>query len=693
MRKIYIALLLTIALILFTVVPNTPIVIFAQKTETVLHILQPCEPPPTLRTWNAFYRGKPTYMILEPLFWYSRGERKFYPWLAESFSEKVTSEYIILTIKLRKGVKWSDGREFTALDVLTTWQCLKLLRHWYWKYIDHIEAPDNYTVVMYIKQPAPIFYKWWFLAGPRIVSYAQYGRFCPGLKVPGSVPLKGIDEEKLRKELLNYRPDKYIGTGPYVYERVSDTEWVYKLRDHYWVKDLKVTWTLETPKGKFKFGGGVPGYKLFDKIIWHRRISDPASWPLIMAGKFDYTWTGLSEVCYETMKRKPGYWVPTGPWLHGHALYFNCKKFPLKVRWAIAYAINKEEYCKVAVEWGPESVIPVEWPVCISPSDVYNWLPKDWLKKWINKYEYNPEKAEKLLKEAGYTKKNGWWYTPDGKKFSLTIHVPAGWAGWVPGAENIAVQLRRFGIDAKVIELDWGMWGEVIRKKGAFDLAIDFWTYGLYHPYDSYNRFYYWYTPPQGVGLHFDPVQYVPEGVSKYHGKVNATELVLKLVVTHDINEQREIVKALAYITNHYLPVLQLHEKKWANTVCIDHIDCAVGWAVFMDYKPIQIEMGNNPGFVYGFLLCSGLWRPKVVAPPPPAVPKGLMATVNATYKAITTLKSDIEKLKADVADLSAKVAALTGQFGGLIAAVVIEAIVIIILAIAVLRRRTPPTK
>ena len=672
-------ILLITALLVTSMLLTTPFIAAPQKTETVLHVLQPCEPPPPLRGWNVFYRGKPSYMIFERLFYESRGERKFYPWLATDFSTEETDKFLKVTIHLRKGVKWSDGKEFTALDVLTTFWCFGWLRGW-WpipKYIDHMEAPDKYTVIMYIIKPPPLAWKRWFFSRS-IVSYSQYGQFAPGLKIPGKIPLEGVDIDDLKKKLENYKPDKYIGTGPYEYESESATEWVYKLRPNYWVKDLKVVWKLETAKGTFEFGGGVPGYKLFDKIIWHRRISDPASWPLIMAGKFDYTWTGISETCYETVKKKPGYWVPTGPWLHGHAIAFNCKKFPLKVRQAIAYAIDLDEYCKVAVEWGPDSVVKAEWPVCISPSDVYNWLDKKWLEKYIDKYEYNPDKAAKLLQEAGYTKKNGWWYTPDGNKFSITVTVPAGWTGWVPGAENVAAQLRRFGIDAKVRELDWGMWGDTVRKRGDFDLAIEFWGYGLYHPFDTYNSYYLNY----GIkGFGFDPIVEVPEEVSKYHGTVNASELTSKLAENPN---DKELVKALAYITNHYLPALQMHEKKWANTVCIDHIDCAVSWEVFMWYKPIQIEMGNNPSFVYGFLLCSGLWRPKAPTPPPtPTIPSGLAETINATYKAVTTLSSDVATLKSDVASLSDKVAALSGQVGSLTTIAAIEGVVIIILAIA----------
>ena len=640
----------------------------APQQETVMRILQPCEPPPPMRTWNAFYRCRPTAMILEPLFWYSRGERKFYPWLAEKFIEEDVGKFIKVTVKLRKGVEWSDGKPFTAYDVLTTYWCYMLIKWWPLRYVDHIEATDNYTVIIYVKKPPHVMWKWFILAKPKIVSYTQYGQFAPGLKVPGKIPLEGVDMEALRKKLLDYRPDKLIGTGPYVYESYTDTEWIYKKREGYWVEKLGLYW------------GGAK----FDKIHWYRRISDPASWPLIMARKFDYTWTGLSPECYKTMARMPGYWTPKVPWLHGHALYFNCRRYPLnitEVRWAIAYAIDRDEYCSVAIEWGPESVVKAEWPVCISPADVYYWLSKDWLNKWINKYEYNPQKAEEILKSLGFTKKDGKWYLPTGEQFKLTVHVPAGWAGWVPGAENVATQLTKFGIETTVIELDWGMWGKTIREKGDFWLAIDFWTYGTMHPYDSYWRFYYSYTV--GVaGLGFDPIVEVPEGVSKIHGKVNATELAIKLAEYRpdDPNWPKEYVKALAYITNHYLPVLQMHEKVWCGTV---NIERTTGWPI--GQEKLLVEMGNNPGFVYGFLICSGMVRPPAPAAPtvPPEIPE--------IAKAVGEIKTAVGELKTSIEEVSSKVAAISGQLGTLSAAVAIEGIVIIILAIGLvlaIRRR-----
>ena len=713
-----------LALMLLSIGPAFPVLVRAEP-ETVMRILQPCEPPPPMLTWNAFVMGKPASMIIEPLFWYSRGERKFYPWLAEGYVKEETPTLVKYVVTLRRGIKWSDGKEFTSLDVLATWWCTYLLRWWHWEFLDSIEAPDDYTVIINAKKPLHIMGDVYFIGwGPGIVSYTQYGRFAPGLKVPGKIPLVGVDVEKLKTELLDYRPDKYIGTGPYEYEVFTDTEWIYRKRPGYWVTELGL------------YYGGAK----FDKIHWFRRISDPASWPLIMAGKFDYTWTGISRDCYEAVVAVPGYYVWTIGWLHGHCLYYNSKRYPLdmmEVRQAISYAIDLDEYCSVAIEWGPKSVIPAKVPVSISPADVDYWLPKDWRAKWIDNYDYNLAKAETILKGKGFTIKEGKWYTPEGKKFTLTIHVPAGWTGWVPGAENIAVQLTKFGIDTTVIELDWGMWDDTIRKRGAFDLAIDFWTYGSYHPYDSYWRYYVDYTV--GVeGLGFSPIVEVPEGVAvDIKGMVNATELVFRLVKEPDIGKQKEIVKALAYITNHYLPNRQLHEKVQASTI---NIMRTTGWPIGM--TDFLVEAANNPGFVYGFIICSGLVGPPVVvityvgvwataiipaftgvdgkiygpykagdymympkedadrlvagelasyAPPPPP---GLMEGVDATLKAATRIEAAVATLTGAVDALKRTVEALSGTVGAmsslLYASIALNILVLIVLvaAIFLLRKR-----
>ena len=71
-----------------------------------------------------------------------------------------------LTFKLRQGVKWHDGKPFTAKDVKCTWDLLleksadKLRvnprKSWY-KNLDEVTANGDYEVTFHLKRPQPAF--------------------------------------------------------------------------------------------------------------------------------------------------------------------------------------------------------------------------------------------------------------------------------------------------------------------------------------------------------------------------------------------------------------------------------------------------------------------------------------------------------------------------------------------------------
>ena len=71
-----------------------------------------------------------------------------------------------LTFRLREGVRWHDGKPFTAADVQCTWDMIlgksanrfriNPRLSWYWN-LDHVAAKGNYEAVFRLKQPQPAF--------------------------------------------------------------------------------------------------------------------------------------------------------------------------------------------------------------------------------------------------------------------------------------------------------------------------------------------------------------------------------------------------------------------------------------------------------------------------------------------------------------------------------------------------------
>jgi peptide/nickel transport system substrate-binding protein len=72
----------------------------------------------------------------------------------------------VLTFKLRQGVKWHDGKPFTAKDVKCTWDLLqgkgaeKLRinpRKSWWQNLEEVKATSDYEVSFQLKRPQPAF--------------------------------------------------------------------------------------------------------------------------------------------------------------------------------------------------------------------------------------------------------------------------------------------------------------------------------------------------------------------------------------------------------------------------------------------------------------------------------------------------------------------------------------------------------
>ena len=122
------------------------------------------------------------------------------------------------------------------------------------------------------------------------------------------------------------------------------------------------------------------------------------------------------------------------------ALFMNNAVKPfddIRVRKAICHAIDRDEILN-AVAGGRGAKIGTN----MFPSFTKYYDPST-----ENAYEYNPEKAKQLLKEAGY---------PDGFTFSITI--PSNYDFHKSTGEVIVSQLAKVGIKAEIKLVEWASW-------------------------------------------------------------------------------------------------------------------------------------------------------------------------------------------------------------------------------------------
>ena len=134
-------------------------------------------------------------------------------------------------------------------------------------------------------------------------------------------------------------------------------------------------------------------------------------------------------------------------------LWFNATKKPFddpRVRRALAFAIDREAISKAAF-FGHGS--PLYGPPTTADSPYYN-------QDLANSFSYDPQKAQALLKEAGY---------PNG--FDLEIGVYQGMTIYTTTAQIVQANLKKIGLNASLKLLEWA---SVVEKKssGNYDIMV-----------------------------------------------------------------------------------------------------------------------------------------------------------------------------------------------------------------------------
>jgi peptide/nickel transport system substrate-binding protein len=320
------------------------------------------------------------------------------PWLASSY--KWANGNKTLTFTIRSGVKWTDGKPFSADDVIFTYNLLKkfpaLDLNADWAVLKSVAKQGGNKIVFKFKTSA--------------VPYFYY--------IAAQTPIAAKHIWSKIKNPVTYKDSHPIGTGPFTMSSCSPQVIKYKKNPGYWQKGM--------PK--------------LDTIFYPAFTSnDPANQQLA-SGKAQWGSQFIPNIksYYSSKSSDNHYWFPP---LVNVNIFFNLKNPILSnvaVRRAIAYAIDRSKVSKIG-EYGYE---PASNQTGIVTPTFNSWLDKG----LAAKVTYNPKKAISTLQNAGFKKKGDLFYTKDGKPLSFRIINIGGYSDWVASVQVIQQQLKAVGI-------------------------------------------------------------------------------------------------------------------------------------------------------------------------------------------------------------------------------------------------------
>jgi ABC-type transport system substrate-binding protein len=193
-----------------------------------------------------------------------------------------------------------------------------------------------------------------------------------------------------------------------------------------------------------------------------RRIAEPsARTAALSSGQVQMSWN-VSPSQVPLLKQQPGVKVVVNPTFNMEFLEMNVTKPPfnnLKVRQAMNYAINAKEIGDVAYEGFR---VPFDGPV---PPVMHKPAAT------LQRYEYDPNKAKQLLKEAGYeTLETSMTYENDADKERM--------------AQLVQSQLAKVGVTLKLVRMERAAFSDG-QAKGEFELTAS--AYGNSRAEPSYT--------------------------------------------------------------------------------------------------------------------------------------------------------------------------------------------------------------
>ena len=336
------------------------------------------------------------------------------------------------TIKIKDGMKWSDGQPIVADDIIYTYEVIGNKEYTGVRYSDEsakivgmedykagkastisgIKKIDDKTVEISFKEMGQGIYT----GGNGMERYAMPKHY---LK---DVPIKDLEKsEKIRS--------KVVVAGPYTISSIVPGE------------------SIELKGNPYYFKGKPKTDKVTIQIVNSQTIT-----AAMKSGKYDIvldiptelykTYKDLDNI--DTLGRQELYYSYLGFKMGKYdkakgenVVNPNAKVADLKLRQALAYGLDIKQMVKAFYDGLREKATSSVPPV------FEKYYPKD-----LAGFPYDPEKAKKLLDEAGYKDVNGDGYREDknGKPFEIKIAAMSGGDIAEPLVQFYIQQWKEIGI-------------------------------------------------------------------------------------------------------------------------------------------------------------------------------------------------------------------------------------------------------
>ncbi len=445
--------------------------------------------PDNFNLWMAWSGGNGGYstglqQLAMDTLWYldsdsgvKRAGVKDQTWHNSLAAEKpiYNKDYTQMTAKLKKGIYWSDGVEFTSADVKYTVEIqaqnpTMLFGAAFKVQVKSVETPDKYTVVFNLNKPNSRFHR----------NFTVRWNAC--WIMPAHVWQKAVKDPK---DAMTYTFNPPVSIGSYV------------LKDY----DKHGAWYLWERREDWKrtsiadFGMPAPKYAMYLMDLPNdKKVIDQTNHNLDMI--HEVAPEGMVQLAKNKWETN---WFQGFPFGHPDptlvAILPNNAKAPFDnpdVRWALALSLDITKIAMASYK-GAVTLSPIEFPPTGTSRQYYFDPMQSWLKDFtidtgkygkIKPYDttvaqkiadqarpsfgdavpkdpervkamigqgwwkYDPKAAASLLEKNGFTQKGDKWYKPNGEQFKIKLQ---NWGPDRPVLQRLAMMVAElwtnFGIE------------------------------------------------------------------------------------------------------------------------------------------------------------------------------------------------------------------------------------------------------